>query len=49
MKSVVEWVKKNMLRWFGHMERKIVKLVKKVYVSKTKSPRKASCKMEGYG
>ena len=32
--GVVEWVKRNTLRWFGHMERmKSEEFVKKVYVS----------------
>ena len=50
--SVVEWVKKkNMLRWFGHMERKkSEEFMKEVYVSETEGPRrrrKARCKTEG--
>ena len=31
--GVVEWMKQNTLKWFGHMERKRVEeIVKKVYV-----------------
>ena len=38
---VVEWVKLNTLKWFGHMERKKnEEFVKKVYVSETEDPRK---------
>ena len=37
----VEWVKRNMLRWFGHVERKKSgDFVKKVYVSETESSRR---------
>ena len=39
--GVVEWVKLNTLRWFGHMERKKSKeLVKKVYMSEIEDPRR---------
>ena len=39
--DVVEWVKKNMLRWFGHMERKkSEEFVKKMYVSETGGSRR---------
>ena len=32
--GVVEWLKKNILRWFGHLERRKSKeFMKKVYVS----------------
>ena len=43
--GVVEWVKKNTLRWFGHIERKnSEEFVKKVCEIEE---RKASSKMEG--
>ena len=50
--GVVEWVKVNTLKWFGHMERKRNEVfMKKVYVNETECPRreerKASSKMEG--
>ena len=37
--GVVEWVKRNNLRWFGHIERKKSdEFVEKVYVSEIASP-----------
>ncbi len=37
--EVVEWVKGNMLRWFGHTERMgSEELVKKVYISESVGP-----------
>ncbi len=34
--GVVEWVKRNMLRWFGHIERMgSEEFVKKVYMSES--------------
>ncbi len=37
--GVVEWVKRNTLRWFGHIERMgSEKFVKKVYVSENVGP-----------
>ncbi len=37
--GVVEWVKRNVLRWFGHIEMMgSEKLVKKVYVSESVDP-----------
>ena len=39
--GVVEWMKRSMLRWFGHMERKkIVEFVKKVYLSETEGSKR---------
>ena len=39
--AVGEWVKRNVLRWFGHMERKkSEEFVKKVFVSETEGPRR---------
>ena len=39
--GVLEWVKRNTLRWFGHMERKkSEKFVNKVYMSETVDPRR---------
>ncbi len=36
---VVEWVKRNMIRWSGHIERmESEEFVKKVYVSETEGP-----------
>ncbi len=36
---VVEWVKRNILRWFGHIERMVSKKsVKKVYMSESVGP-----------
>ncbi len=37
--GVVEWVKRNTLRWFGHVERMNSEgFVKKVYVSEIEGP-----------
>ncbi len=37
--GVVEWVKRNTLRWFGHIERKgSEEFVKKVYMSESVGP-----------
>ncbi len=37
--GVVEWVKRNMLRWFGHIERmESQEFVRKVYVSESVDP-----------
>ncbi len=37
--GVVEWVKRNTLRWFGHIERMgSEEFVKKVYVSESVGP-----------
>ena len=37
--GVVKWVKRNTLRWFGHIERmKSDEFVKKVYVSEIEGP-----------
>ncbi len=37
--GVVEWLKRNTLKWFGHIERmKSEELMKKVYVSETVDP-----------
>ena len=48
--GVSEWVKRNTLKWLGHIERKESKeFVKKVYVSENEGSRKASCKMDGCG
>ena len=38
--SVVEWMKRNTLRWFGHMEGKKGEAFVKVYVSETDGPRR---------
>ena len=39
--GVLEWVKRNTLRWFGHFKRKqSQELVKRVYASETESPRR---------
>ncbi len=36
---MLEWVKRNTLRWFGHFERMNSEVfVKKVYVSEIKNP-----------
>ena len=47
--GVMEWVKKNMLPYFNHVERKnSEEFVKKVYGSGIEGPRRrGSCKMEG--
>ena len=37
---IVKWLKNNTERLFRHLERKKVKFVKKVYVSKTEDPRR---------
>ena len=38
--GVVEWVKRNTLRWFGHIERnKSEEFVKEVYVNEIEGPR----------
>ena len=39
-RGVVEWVKRNMLRWFGHMERKKSEEFVKMYVSETEGSRR---------
>ena len=37
----MEWLEKNTLRWFGHLEKKKIKeFVKKVYVHKIVGPRR---------
>ncbi len=36
--GVVEWVKRNTLRWFGHTDRMGNKFVKKVYMSESVGP-----------
>ncbi len=37
--GVVEWVRRNLLIWFGHIERRNnEEFVKKVYVSETEAP-----------
>ena len=41
MSGVVEWVKKNVLSWFGHIERKnSEEFVKEVYMSEIHGPRR---------
>ena len=39
--GVMDWMKRNTLGWFGHMERKeIEEFVKKMYMSEIECPRK---------
>ena len=39
--GIVEWVKRNTLRWFGHLERKkCEEFVKKVHVSEIEGARR---------